>query len=65
MTQPRCDICHIELPTSATGPWCDDHEDGQELPIPDPAPPSRPARVVHNGLISKRNGGLEEMEIMR
>lgn len=56
----HCRICNLELPTSATEPLCDDHADGQETATPTPQP-DKPMRVIHNGLISKRNGGLEEM----
>lgn len=62
MSQPTCAVCNVELPASATSPWCDDHEDGHAPPIPEPPPPSAPTHVVHNGLISKRNGGLDDME---
>lgn len=66
MSQPiaarRCGACFVELPTSATEPWCDDHEGGHVPPIPDPPSPPLRTHVVHNGLISKRNGGLDDME---
>lgn len=60
MSQTNCAVCNVELPASATGPYCDDHEDGKPTARPE-REPDRPVRVIHNGLISKRNGGLEEM----
>ncbi|OBB15066.1 hypothetical protein A5761_15095 [Mycolicibacterium setense] len=56
----HCRVCNLELPTSAVEALCDDHADGQETATSTPQP-DRPMRVMHNGLISKRNGGLEEM----
>lgn len=63
MTQPangNCARCNIILPTAATQALCDECTDTPEPKIRQPET-TRPMRVVHNGLISKRNRGLEEM----
>lgn len=59
MSQPTCQVCNLTLPTATTSELCDDCQDGITH-IPQHTS-ERLMRVVHNGLISKRNGGLEEM----
>lgn len=53
----NCLVCHVTLPSAATTPVCDDCEG---MPPKGPPPPrdiTRPElTVVHNGVISRRNG---------
>ncbi|OBA97159.1 hypothetical protein A5668_00195 [Mycolicibacterium fortuitum] len=56
-----CERCFVSLPAAATSPICDDCDGAPELSIPAPKEPARPLTVVHNGALSKRDGGLERM----
>lgn len=60
--QPRpttCERCFVSLPAAATRALCDDC-DGAPEPAPATKPSPQPTlHVVHNGTLSKRNGGLE------
>ena len=59
---PRPTICHrcyVALPVAATSSLCDEC-DGAPEPAPAPKPTPQPElHVVHNGAITKRNGGYE------
>lgn len=50
----RCDVCYVQLPTTATQPICDDcHGAPAPKPIADPTP-APPLRVVDNPAVAKR-----------
>lgn len=56
-----CSVCYVTLPAAATRPVCDDCDEAPRTarnastgPTPKPV-----AVVVHNGEISKRDGGME------
>ncbi|MEX3652380.1 AAA family ATPase [Mycolicibacterium fortuitum] len=64
VTTPRptiCKRCYVALPVAATNSLCDEC-DGAPEPAPAPKPTPQPElHVVHNGALSKRNGGLESI----
>ncbi|OBG48327.1 AAA family ATPase [Mycolicibacterium fortuitum] len=64
VTTPRPTICHrcyVALPSAATSSLCDEC-DGAPEPAPTPKLTPQPAlHVVHNGALSKRDGGLESI----
>lgn len=56
-----CERCFVSLPAAATSPLCDDC-DGAPEPVvaqADRDQPPKPLHVVHDGRISKRDGGLD------
>ncbi|MFN3003464.1 AAA family ATPase [Mycolicibacterium wolinskyi] len=55
-----CERCFVSLPAAATSPLCDDC-DGAPEPVAqaDRDEPPKPLHVVHDGRISKRDGGLD------
>lgn len=44
-----CEVCYVSLPSAATRPRCDDHDDGETPPPPPPKRVGPPLRVVHSG----------------
>lgn len=52
-----CQRCFVALPAAATSPLCDDCDGAPEAPTPPPREST--LHVVHNGTISKRDGGLD------
>jgi hypothetical protein len=55
----NCERCYVALPSMAASTLCDDCDGAP--PAPDLPPPQATLHVVHNGAISKRDGGQERV----